>query len=352
MCFEIENNVITNYKHKKGVTEITIPENIIDIKANTLYNCSSLTKINVHDNNKVYCDIDGILFSKDKKTLILYPDGKVGDYIIPNGVTTIGEQAFEWCSKITSITIPESVTNIQERALYNCSSLSKINVHDKNKVYCDIDGVLFSKDKKTLILYPNNKSGNYTVPDNVTTIVSKSFIWCLRLTSITISESVNNIENHAFEWCSNLKQINVHHNNQTYCDIDGILFSKDKKTLILCPQCKSGIYTIPNSVTTIDNEAFKWCVRIPNIQLPQNLIYINDCAFQYCYNLDNITIPDNVVKIGKNAFYNCSSLTSIIVPDSVTYLGDNAFYGCRSLRNASLPNRFKIFPEHTEITFR
>ena len=66
----------------------------------------------------------------------------------------------------------------------------------------------------------------------------------------------------------------------------------------------------------------------------------------------DVVIPEGIISIGNAAFKDCSSLTSIIVPDSVTYLGDNAFYGCRSLRNASLPNRFKIFPEHTEITFR
>lgn len=271
MGFEIEDGVLLKYIHEKGNTEITIPDNITYIKDKALYNCSSLTRINVDTNNNTYCDIDGVVFSKDRKKLILCPDGKSGHYTIPDGVITIEKEAFEWCEKLTGITIPKSVTDIKERALCNCSRLTKINVDNHNKKYCDIDGVLFSKDGKKLILCPDGKSGSYIIPDNV---------------------------------------------------------------------------------TTIGNRAFEWCVRLTNIILPDSITMIDDYAFEYCCNLKNIVIPDNVKSIGKNAFYNCSGLTTVNIPDSVDYIGDNAFLGCRSLINVSLPNHFKIFPEHTRIIYR
>ncbi|MDE5619963.1 MAG: leucine-rich repeat domain-containing protein [Ruminococcus sp.] len=352
MGFEIENGILVKYTHEKGVTEITIPENVTAIKDRALYNCSSLIKIKVNSDNKTYCDIDGVLFSKDKKTLILCPDGKSGDYTIPDCVTTIGEEAFEWCIKLTSITIPNNVTNIKDRAFYNCSSLMQIKVNSNNQTYCDIDGVLFSKDKKKLILCPNGKSGNYIIPDSVTTIVSRAFKWCLRLTSIVIPKNTTNIEENAFEWCNYLTEIKVNNDNQTYCDIDGILFSKDKKSLIFCLRSKSGNYTIPNGVTNINNSAFEWCVRLNNITIPDSVTTIGNHAFECCCNLEGITIPNNVNIIGDKAFYNCISLTDVTIPDSVQHIGNSAFFGCRNLKKVSLPQHFKIFPEQAKITYR
>lgn len=252
----------------------------------------------------------------------------------------------------TEITIPDNITYIKDKALYNCSSLTRINVDNNNNTYCDIDGVVFSKDRKKLILCPDGKSGSYIIPDNVTTITNRAFKWCLRLTDITIPASTVNIENYAFEWCSNLSRINVNDNNMTYCSIDGVLFSKDRKKLILCLRGKSGNYVIPESVTTIGNRAFEWCVRLTDIILPDSITIIDDYAFEYCCNLKNIVIPSNVKSIGKNAFYNCSCLTTVNIPDSVDHIGNNAFLGCRSLVNVSLPHHFKIFPSHTAITYR
>lgn len=352
MAFEIKDGILVKYIHTKGTTEITLPDNVTEIKDKALYNCSSLMQIKVNSDNQTYCDIDGVLFSKDKKTLILCPDGKSGDYTIPDCVTTIGEEAFEWCIKLTSITIPDNVTTIKDRAFYNCSSLTQIKVSSDNQTYCDIDGVLFSKDKKKLILCPNGKSGKYIIPDSVTTIASRAFKWCIRLTSIIIPANTTNIENHAFEWCNSLTEIKVNNDNKTYCDVNGVLFSKDKKVLIFCLRDKSGNYTIPNGITTIGNRAFEWCVRLNNITIPDSVVNIENHAFECCCSLNNVTIPNNVTIIGDKAFYNCISLTDITIPDSVKHIGGKAFSGCCNLKSVSLPNHFKIFPEQTKIIYR
>jgi len=117
------------FSHCSSLTSINIPAAVTSISERTFSNCNSLISINVNENNKNYSDDNSILFNKNKTTLIIYPCGIIGEYIIPSGVTSIGNNAFSGCSNLTNIDIPDSVTSIGNNAFSGCTSLTSIYFH-------------------------------------------------------------------------------------------------------------------------------------------------------------------------------------------------------------------------------
>ena len=127
---------------------------------------------------------------------------------IPGGVTSIEGWAFSGCKGLTYIIIPYSVTSINSGAFYDSGGLTKFVVSTSNENYCEVDGVLFSKDKKTLVRYPAGKKGTtYTIPDGVTHIGKYAFQYCKSLTSVTIPDSVEKIDRWVFSYCEGLKTV-------------------------------------------------------------------------------------------------------------------------------------------------
>jgi hypothetical protein len=146
------------------------------------------------------------------------------------------------------------------------------------------------------------------------------------LTSIVIPNSVTSIGYRVFIECTNLTSITVDNANANYSSLDGVLFNKNKTTLILFPGGKGGSYTtIPNSVTSIGGYAFIGCTNLTSVVIPNSVTSIGDNAFRECTNLTSIAIPNSVTIIGYNAFYLCANLPSIAIPTSVTTIGNDAF---------------------------
>ena len=190
-----------------------------------------------------------------------------------NGVTSIGNNAFENCTSMTSITIMNGVTSIGYGAFNNCSSLT-----------------------------------NITIPDSVISIGEGAFGSCDCLTSIVVNSG-----------------------NTAYSSVDGVLFNKSKTTIIACPCGLADNYTIPSSVISISKYAFYNCKSLTSITIPDGVTSISYFAFFNCTSLKNITIPDSVISIEHYAFQNCTSMTSITIPDGVTSIGVAAFAYCQSI---------------------
>ena len=244
-----------------------------------------------------------------------------GDIIIPERiiynsttykVTTIGDSAFSDCDNLTSVTIPNGVTTIEGYAFSYCTGLTSV-----------------------------------TIGNSVTTIGKNAFYNCNGLTSVTIPSSVTTIGENAFLYCNGLTEINVNDNNKEYSSIDGVLYNKDVSELI-CYPCGMPLnsFSIPNSVTTIEGNAFAGCTGLTSVTMGNSVTTIGENAFHYCDNLTSVTIPSSVTTIGDSAFAGCTGLTSVTIPNSVTTIGDFTFAGCDGLTSVTIPNSVTTIGSH------
>ena len=316
-----------------SLTSISLPGGVTSIGRNAFGECYSLTSIYVSDSNAFYSSIDGILFNKDKSSLIQCPVGKSGEYTVPSGVTSIGDEAFSGCGGLTSINLPIGVTRIGYTAFASCTNLKSISLPDSLTSignwtfrYCSSLASISLPDSLTSI-------GNYafdgcssltsiSLPDGLTSIGNMAFSGCGSLVSISLPDGLTSIGNMAFSGCSSLKSINlpngltsigtdafgycisltninVSDGNNSYSSVGGVLFNKDTTTLIRYPQGISGEYTIPDSVTSISYHAFSSCSNLTNISLSDSVTSIGYGAFYGCDNLKDVYYDGTELQWGK-----------------------------------------------------
>ncbi len=217
-------------------------------------------------------------------------------------VYSIGNDAFQRCSNLTSITIPEGVTSIGDNAFDGCSGLTSISL-----------------------------------PSTLTSIGQHAFDDCSSLTSITIPEGVTSIGNRAFSDCSGLEAFYGTGNSYYTIDDNRALIVDGGETLLAyAPGNTKTSYLIPKGVTSIGNSAFYRCSSLTEIIIPERVTSIGDFAFYRCSSLASVTIPEGVTSIGYQTFFYCSNLTKITIPEGVTSIDNFAFYGCSSLTEITI----------------
>ena len=335
------NTDILSHTFLDGVGTITFSDDVTSIGYEAFYYCTGLTSIT-----------------------------------IPNSVKSIGYEAFSGCTGLTSITIPNSVTDIVYGAFSGCDGLTSIIVESGNTIYDSRNNcnAIIETATNTLIQGCNTT----VIPNSVTSIEDEAFKGCTGLTSITIPNSVTSIGDYAFNGCTGLTSITI---GNSVTRIGGWAFMD-------CMGLTS--ITIPNSVTDIGYRAFAGCTGLTSITIPNSVTSIGDGAFVGCNNLksvsinsdsivsvnrkspssissifgsqvteyilgddvhsigdytfyENVTlisvsIGNSVTSIGKYAFYGCAGLTSITIPNSATSIGERAFDGCTGLTSITIPN--------------
>ena len=265
-------------------------------------------------------------------------------------VTSIGRNAFDDCSQLTSITIPNSVTNI-DYAFSNCRNLSNIYYTGDIKGWCEIIRSSYgSSYTHTLYIDGIKVEGDLVIPDSVTSIGDYAFVGCTGLTSITIPNSVTSIGDDAFYGCSRLTNITIPDSvtniSSGAFDNTAWYYSQPYYDTIYLGKVAYGYKGIMPDNTTITLKegtlgiaegAFSRCDGLTNIILPDGLITIGDSAFSGCKNLTSIVIPASVTILGDYAFSGCKNLTSVTIGNGVTSLGDGVFEGCKSLTSITIP---------------
>ena len=324
-----DNKVTITGCDKSAKGAITIPykidgKSVTSIGDEAFEDCISLTSITIP--NSVTSIGDGAFLECTGLTSIT----------IPNSVTSIGNWAFLGCTGLTSITIPNSVTSIGDHAFGDCSGLTSINVASDNNYYSDNNGVLFNKKKTELIRYPQGKSQtSYTIPSSVTIIGGWAFDGCTGLTSITIPNSVTSIGNWAFLGCTGLTSITI---PNSVTSIGDHAFGDCSGLTSINVASDNNYYSDNNGV--LFNKKKTELIRYPqgksqtSYTIPSSVTIIGGWAFDGCTGLTSITIPNSVTSIGGWAFDGCTGLTNITIPNSVTSIGNWAFDGCTSLRTA------------------
>ena len=301
--------------YNKAIKTVKIQNGVTSIGDYAFDNCTSLTSIEIP--SSVTSIGDGAFVYCTSLTSIE----------IPSGVTSIGSSVFKDCTSLTSIEIPSGVTSIGSSVFEDCTSLTSIEIPS------GVTSIGNSAFKNCTSL------ASIEIPSSVTSIGNEAFAYCTNLTSIEIPSGVTSIENYAFSKCTSLNSINVDKDNQSYSSEDGILFDKEKKKLITYPAGKKEKeYNIPSSVTSIGAGTFYGCRSLTRIEIPSSVTSIECLAFYGCTSLTSIEIPSSVTRIAVQVFYGCTSLTSIEIPSSVTSIGMWAFYNCTSLTSIEIPS--------------
>lgn len=387
------------FSYNTSLTSIKIPNTVTTIGKRAFRGCTNLTSIEIPDSVTYigeHCFYDcnklqKIKLSKKIQTInpyLLYGCSSLTEIKIPEGVKSIGYAAFSSCSKLTTITLPASLTSLSGAAIAKLNRLTEIKIADGNNSFKFENGILLSKDGKTMYMALLTLT-EINVPNGVVSIVGDTLSGS-SATKIILPDTVSsNLSGTVFNGMNKLSTIELSSTSKNLKLVDGNLYSYDGKRFIkymgtskiftvpegvetLCPGCitksmttlnlpstlkvidgwsltgVSGVklLNIPASVTTMYTYSFSADTKLrvaegnSTYKSIDDVLILNKAGTKVMMANRNATtynIPNTVTEIGKSAFYYCSKMTSITIPDSVTTIGAGAFEGCSSLTEITIP---------------
>lgn len=300
-----------------NLTQVHLPDSVTNLGSQAFYVCRSLTNINLPAN----------LTAIGASTFLSCV--KLSNVDLGTNVVSIGPSAF-YNTGITQAFVAKTVNFVGSGAFGNCSQLRAIVVDPENPHYTSAEGVLFNREKRSLLQYPGGKTGAYTVPAGVTNIATSAFAYLtnpsgltlpeglrslddsslfrfLGVTNLSLPASLDYVGDRALAACGFLTNITVDPANARFSSRDGVLFNKEQTVLLQFPSGRDGSYQIPYGVT--------------------NTAYLS-CAWS---KLNEVMVPSTMTEIGDSTFFNSPWLQSVYLPASVTSLGSDTFSYCSGL---------------------
>ncbi len=266
------------FQHCKRLARVSLPATMKEISIDAFDGCETLTEFYVDERNPMFSEIDGALYCEKGKKLYLVSRGIKGKYIIPDGVTSIADNAFLGCGELTEVEIPDSVMSIGENAFSSCKRLREIVV--SRGVKCIKKQAFENCVSLTKV----------KLEEGVEEIGSLAFYRCYSLTTIIIPTSLKRIDQNAFRGCIAIANFEVAPESVNYQVKSGALLSRDGTQLLFCQATLTGEYVIPEGVRQIDEMAFCNCGRINGVVIPRGIKKIHRDSFLYCYQLSSGTV--------------------------------------------------------------
>lgn len=307
------------------MTAVTIPKSVIWVGTHAFRNCPNLETLEM---TRLWRDYHpAALLDNGLRTLIM--NGALNRFSRMPGVETLvvkGRTHFN-VSNILCISSHRRYWD-QSSAYDPFPDLRHISIEGECDYFKVVNGVVFSKDMRKLLLYPRKKDGNYIIPDTVKEIEVDAF-YCAELDSVTIPDSVEIIRPYAF--CgAKLQSVSIP--DSVHMIGEGA-FS----------ECRSlTSVRIPDSVRMIGEGAFERCYRLTSVRMPEGITEIRDKMFYFCYHLQSVILPESVEVIGRGTFEYCENLTKIEIPDSIREIRSKAFCDCKTLKPVLLPEYVKL----------
>lgn len=322
---EIDKNVFAN---NTQITSVSIPSSVKKIGNKAFYGCAMIDSAvfeesdeNVTLGEEVFGSCTSLknLVLPKKMTALprrAFAACAIPSVTVPEGVVSIGDEAFINNQQLRSANIPGSVSSIGKHVFLGCMNLDSINVAESNQDYISADGNLLSKDKSEFIQYALGKAvSEFTVPGEVKEIGSGAFAFS-SLVKVNLPEGLETIGYEAFMDSAALNTVNL----------PSSLKVIEEAAFYRCPSLKD--ITIPGSVTEFAS-AFAYS-GLEKAVIEDGVKTIPSEAFKGCKSLKEVVIPDSVTKI-ESAFIDCEALEEISIPSSVTEIAHDAFDGCDNL---------------------
>lgn len=443
--------VYTNaFQRASYLTKITLPASLKESPSTAEFNgytsAQNLREIAVAAGNTAFKSVDGVLLSADGKKLIAYPNGKAGSsstnpayqgvtgqpnasvYKVPdgvesieqaafaqvngltaielNGVKKLAKGAFDKAVKLRNVLLGPSVDTIEDGAFGGNNDLAAFDVDSANPNYTADNGVIYTKNKEELVLFPAGKAGEYTTLPTTKKIRNRAFYYAQKVTKVTFNSNLEVIDNDAFQattklenitfeapakiktigtfafqgsgltelniptslqvvsWSAfgstKLKKVTVADGSQLQSintgafngckDLEEFTFEGSSTLNKIQADAFSGddklkSFVIPEKVTVLERGAFNGASGLETITFkqPATMTVIGEGAFQNAKALKRIELPSTVTTISKDAFNTCSSLTEVVIPASVTTIDATGFQECAKLENFTVDKNNPVY---------